>query len=50
MTLEWIGLLGSLAYIAPLFGPDTLVTIDERLLSAAKGFFSPSAGVVTEAK
>jgi len=37
-----LGLLGSLAYIAPLFGPDTLVTIDERLLSAAKGFFSPS--------
>jgi membrane protein len=37
-----LGLLGSLAYIAPLFGPDTLATIEHRLISAANSFFSPS--------
>jgi membrane protein len=37
-----LGLLGSLAYIAPLFGPDTLATIEHRLISAADSFFSPS--------
>jgi membrane protein len=37
-----LGLLGSLAYIAPLFGPDTLATIEDRLISAANRFFSPS--------
>ncbi len=35
-----LGMLGSLAYIAPLFGPDTLPTIQERLISAANSFFS----------
>lgn len=37
-----LGLLGSLAYIAPLFGPDTLPTIEHRIISAANSFFSPS--------
>jgi membrane protein len=41
-----LGLLGSLAYIGPLFGPDTLATIEHRLISAANHFFSPS--VVSE--
>ena len=37
-----LGLLGSLAYIAPLFGADTLPVIEHRLISAANSFFSPS--------
>ena len=37
-----LGLLGSLAYIAPLFGPDTLATIEHRLISAANSVVSPS--------
>jgi membrane protein len=37
-----LGMLGSLAYIAPLFGPDTLPTIEERLISTANSFFSPN--------
>jgi membrane protein len=37
-----LGLLGSLAYIAPFFGPDTLATIEHRLISGANSFFSPS--------
>src|ERR1700757_2983524 len=37
-----LGLLGSLAYIAPLFGPETLPMIEHRLISAANSFFSPS--------
>lgn len=37
-----LGLIGSLVYIAPLFGPDTLITIENRLISAAGHFFSPS--------
>ena len=37
-----LGLLGSLAYIAPMFGPDTLPVIEHRLISAANSFFSPS--------
>ena len=37
-----LGLLGSLAYIAPWFGPDTLPVIEHRLISAANSFFSPS--------
>jgi membrane protein len=37
-----LGLLGSLAYIAPLFGPETLPTIEHRLISAASHFFSTS--------
>jgi len=37
-----LGMLGSLAYIAPLFGPDTLPVIQEQLVSTAGRFFSPS--------
>jgi len=37
-----LGLLGSLSYIAPLFGPETLPLIEHRLISAANSFFSPS--------
>ncbi len=37
-----LGLLGSLAYIGPLFGPDTLPAIEDRLVGGAKSFFSPS--------
>jgi membrane protein len=37
-----LGLLGALAYIAPLFGPDTLPAIEQQLISTAKSFFSPS--------
>ncbi|BBZ34166.1 YihY/virulence factor BrkB family protein [Mycolicibacterium confluentis] len=35
-----LGMLGSLAYIAPMFGPDTLDTIQDRLISTAGSFFS----------
>ncbi len=35
-----LGMLGSLAYIAPLFGPATLPAIQERLLSTASRLFS----------
>lgn len=35
-----LGMLGSLAYLAPLFGPDTLATIEARFLSTAGSFFS----------
>mgnify|MGYP000261084199 FL=1 len=41
-----LGMLGSLAYIAPLFGPDTLPTIQARLISTANSFFSKN--IVTE--
>ncbi|KWX61787.1 ribonuclease BN [Mycobacterium sp. NAZ190054] len=41
-----LGMLGSLAYIAPLFGPDTLATIQGQLISVAGKFFSPN--VVSE--
>lgn len=41
-----LGMLGSLAYVAPLFGPETLPTIQERLISTANHFFSQN--VVTE--
>ncbi|OBB25158.1 ribonuclease BN [Mycolicibacterium peregrinum] len=37
-----LGMLGSLAYIAPLFGPDTLPTIQDQLINAANSFFSPN--------
>jgi membrane protein len=37
-----LGLLGSLAYVAPWFGANTLATIQERLISAAQRFFSSS--------
>ena len=35
-----LGMLGSLAYVAPLFGPETLLTIEEQLISTADRFFS----------
>ena len=35
-----LGLLGSLAYVAPLFGPDTLPTIQRQLISTSSSFFS----------
>ncbi|BBX70768.1 hypothetical protein MPSYJ_42290 [Mycolicibacterium psychrotolerans] len=41
-----LGMLGSLAYIAPLFGPDTLPVIQSQLISTAGRFFSPN--VVSE--
>lgn len=41
-----LGLLGSLAYIAPLFGPDTMHVVEEQLVLMAHSLFSPS--VVTE--
>ncbi|MCW2514514.1 MAG: putative rane protein [Mycobacterium sp.] len=41
-----LGMLGSLAYIAPLFGPDTLQTIQDRLISTAGNLFS--SNVVNE--
>jgi membrane protein len=37
-----LGMLGSLAYIAPLFGPETLPTIQNQLINAANSFFSPN--------
>src|SRR5271169_3574366 len=37
-----LGLLGSLAYVAPLFGPDTMSVIEKQLVSTANRFFSPS--------
>ncbi|HEV7418570.1 MAG TPA: YihY/virulence factor BrkB family protein [Mycobacterium sp.] len=37
-----LGMLGSLAYVAPLFGPQTLPTIQERLIRTANSFFSPN--------
>jgi membrane protein len=41
-----LGMLGSLAYIAPLFGPGTLQTIEDRLISTAGNLFS--SNVVNE--
>ena len=35
-----LGMLGSLAYVAPLFGPDTLSTIQQQLISTSGSFFS----------
>ena len=37
-----LGMLGSLAYVAPLFGPDTLATIQRQLISTSNTFFSKS--------
>jgi membrane protein len=37
-----LGMLGSLAYIAPLFGPDTLPVIEQRMINTANSFFSPN--------
>ncbi len=41
-----LGMLGSLAYVAPLFGPYTLRTIEDRLVSTAGSLFS--SNVVNE--
>ena len=37
-----LGMLGSLAYIAPLFGPETLPAIQDQLIGTAERFFSSS--------
>lgn len=37
-----LGVLGSLAYVAPLFGPDMLPAIERQLISTAHSVFSPS--------
>lgn len=37
-----LGMLGSLAYVAPLFGPDTLPAIQQQLISTSTSFFSKS--------
>ncbi len=37
-----LGVLGSLAYVAPLFGADTLPAIEKTAISTAHSFFSPS--------
>ena len=37
-----LGLLGSLVYIAPLFGPETLPRIQEQLIDFSERFFSSS--------
>lgn len=41
-----LGMLGSLAYIAPLFGPDVLPAIENQLIKTASSFFS--SNVVNE--
>lgn len=41
-----LGILGSLTFVGPLFGPDTLSQIQERLVRVANSVFSKS--VVTE--
>jgi membrane protein len=37
-----LGMLGSLAYVAPLFGPDMLPSIERQAISTAHKVFSPS--------
>ncbi|ABL05531.1 YihY/virulence factor BrkB family protein [Mycobacterium ulcerans] len=37
-----LGMLGSLAYVAPLFGQDTLPAIEKTIISMTHRFFSPS--------
>ncbi|HUH68753.1 MAG TPA: YihY/virulence factor BrkB family protein [Mycobacterium sp.] len=37
-----LGMLGSLAYVAPLFGPDILPSIERQAISTAHSVFSPS--------
>ncbi|CAM3090714.1 ribonuclease BN [Mycobacterium intermedium] len=37
-----LGMLGALAYVAPLFGPDTLDAIIKTVLSTTRNFFSPN--------
>lgn len=41
-----LGMLGSLAFVAPLFGPETLGAIQAQLISTSNRFFS--ANIVTE--
>jgi membrane protein len=41
-----LGMLGSLAWIAPFFGPETLPMIEHQLINTANSFFSKN--VVTE--
>ena len=41
-----LGMLGSLAYVAPLFGPDTLPEIENQIIHMASRFFS--SNVVSE--
>jgi membrane protein len=41
-----LGMLGSLVYIAPLFGPNTLLTIENQLIATAGNLFSQN--VVSE--
>ncbi len=40
-----LGMLGSLAYVAPLFGPDALPSIEKSAISAAHSLFSASVVV-----
>lgn len=37
-----LGMLGSLAYVAPLFSPDMLPSIERQVISTAHSVFSPS--------
>src|ERR1700749_489419 len=37
-----LGVLGSLAYVAPLFGRDTLLSIEKSIISTTHSFISPS--------
>jgi membrane protein len=37
-----LGMLGTLAYVAPVFGPDMLPTIEHQVISTAHSVFSPS--------
>ncbi|MCV7173141.1 YihY/virulence factor BrkB family protein [Mycobacterium manitobense] len=37
-----LGMLGSLAYIAPLFGAETLPAIQDQIIGTANSFFSPN--------
>ncbi|MGO9926926.1 MAG: YihY/virulence factor BrkB family protein [Mycobacterium sp.] len=37
-----LGVLGSLAYVAPFFGRDTMSAIEKIIISTAHSFFSPS--------
>ena len=41
-----LGMLGSLVYVAPLFGPNTLLTIENQLIATAGNLFS--SNVVSE--
>lgn len=37
-----LGILGTLAWVAPLFGADTLASITKSILSTVRNFFSPN--------